>query len=102
MVCLNKIYQLSPQGIVQGSGERWTPGCVNATGKVRQKYTAIVGTKFNKPGTCLSAELCISTCMAAMATNRDHISSNCQFGKEWRSMVKAGLREFKALIHCQK
>ena len=43
-----------------------------------------------------SARDCISTCMAAMPTHRDKISSNCQFGKEWRSMVKAGLREFKA------
>ena len=31
--------------IIQGSAKRWTPGCMNATGKARQK---VVGNSRNK------------------------------------------------------
>ena len=40
----------------QGSAKRWTPGCVNAAGKARQKWQARAGTKFTKPGDGLSSE----------------------------------------------
>ena len=42
----------------QGSSERWSPVCVNAAGKARQKWYARAGTKFSKPGDHLLAEPC--------------------------------------------
>ena len=41
---------------LQGSAMRWSPGCVNAADKARQKWQAWAGTKFTKPGDRLLAE----------------------------------------------
>ena len=43
-------------GIVQGSAKKWSPGCMNAAGKARQKWYAKAVTKFTKPGARLLAE----------------------------------------------
>ena len=40
---------------VQGSAERWSPGCVKAAGKARQEWQAGAVTKFTKPGDRLLA-----------------------------------------------
>ena len=34
---------------LQGSAKRWSPGCVNAAGKARQKWQATAATIFTKP-----------------------------------------------------
>ena len=39
--------------------QRWSPDCVNAAGKARQKWEATAGTNFNKSGDRLLAEPCI-------------------------------------------
>ena len=44
---------------VQDSAKRWAPGCVNAAGKLRQKWLATAGTKSTKHGTHLLADLCM-------------------------------------------
>ena len=43
---------------VQGSTNRWAPGCVDAAGKLRQKWWARAGTKFTKPRARLLVEPC--------------------------------------------
>ena len=43
---------------VQGLAKRWSPGCVNAAGKARQKWEATAANKFTKPGHSLLAEPC--------------------------------------------
>ena len=44
---------------IQALAERWSPGCVNAECKARQKWKATAITKFTKPGDRLYAEPCI-------------------------------------------
>ena len=45
-------------GFLQCLAKRWSPGCVNAAGKARQKWYARAVTTFTKPGNCLLAEPC--------------------------------------------
>ena len=52
---------------VRGSAERWSPGCVNAAGRARQKWQATAGTNFTKPGDRLLAEPCM--CKAKLYLN---------------------------------
>ena len=57
------------------SAKRLWPGCMNAAGKLRQKWQATAGTKFTKPGWSLSAEpfsrSVMSQMQTEMAQNRD-------------------------------
>ena len=43
---------------LRGLANRLWPGCMNAAGKLRQKWDATEGTKFTKPGPSLLAEPC--------------------------------------------
>ena len=51
---------------LQGSTNRRAPGCVNAAGKLRQKWKARARTKFTKPG----ARLIVAPCTLPPSRNR--------------------------------
>ena len=48
--------------LVQSPAERWAPGCVNATGKAKQKWQATAAKKFTKPWDRLLANACKTFC----------------------------------------
>ena len=43
---------------LKGSAKRWSLGCVNAAGRLIQKWLARAGTKFTKPDGSILAEPC--------------------------------------------
>ena len=47
---LRELVTRGREGVLHGSAKMWTPGCVNAAGKPRQKWLAKAVTKFTKPG----------------------------------------------------